>query len=317
LFKERLIQAIDDLQNEANPDQNLIDAVEFIINKQLTNSTFKDGMIKELQSLYESDDVDEWLNSRDRFDHILGFDDAVYDFSIPGFRQGEPNDMVTMTVGFKRKQVEECDKTVQAKIVAALEGMHDPEVFKYLMKTLATSVDGDRPNDIFMIWTGTGANGKGLTKTICSKAFGDYFYDPGQTVFANRAVSGSCLSSELTKLKGKRICMTSECEAVNDKLRVGVLKHCTGHDKIQARGLYQEASEFKVQANIVMMFNEVLGCDDNTDGVERRLRLINFLMKYVLEVEPNREMVIIAFLIRVFNRYFPPMNTVRHSSTTS
>jgi len=100
----------------------LIGAVEFIINKQLTYSTFKYYMIKEMQTLYMSDDVDEWLNNRDLFDHILGFEDSVYDFNIPGFREGEPKDMVTMSIGFTHKQVEECNMTVQAKIVVALEG---------------------------------------------------------------------------------------------------------------------------------------------------------------------------------------------------
>jgi len=95
------------------------------------------------------------------------------------------------------------------------------------VKTLATSFHGDRPNDKFMTSIGTGANGKGMIKTFFSKAFGDYFYEPGQAIFANRAVSRSCLSNELAKLKGKRICMTSECKAFNDKLCVGVLKKCT------------------------------------------------------------------------------------------
>jgi hypothetical protein len=140
--------------------------------------------------------------------------------------------MVTMRVEFTQKQVEECNITVQAKIVAALKGMYDPEVFKYRVNALATFVHGDRPNDKFMIWTRPGANGKGLTKTICAKAFGGYFYEPGQVVFANRAVSGSCISNELAKLKGKIICMTYECETVNNTLRVDILKQCTGHDKI-------------------------------------------------------------------------------------
>ena len=72
-FKNRLVEAISELQKEETPDESLIEAVEFIMNKQLTISTFKDGMIKELQSLYMADDVDEWLNNLDSFDHILGF----------------------------------------------------------------------------------------------------------------------------------------------------------------------------------------------------------------------------------------------------
>jgi hypothetical protein len=99
------------------------------------------------------------------------------------------------------------------------------------MKTLATSIHEDRPKNKFQTWAQTGANGKGLTKTIFYKAFGEYFYEPGQTVFANRIMGGSCISKELAKLKSMRICMTSECEAINDKLRVGILKKCACHDK--------------------------------------------------------------------------------------
>ena len=58
------------------------------------------------------DDVNEWLNNRDRFDHILDFDDAVYELNIPGFRPGETNDMVTMSGGFTQMQVVECDMAV-------------------------------------------------------------------------------------------------------------------------------------------------------------------------------------------------------------
>jgi len=104
------------------------------------------------------------------------------------------------------------DKAIQTKIVNALKLIHDDDVFEYVMRTLATTVHGNRPNDKFEIWTRTGANGKGLTKAIFDKAFGDYYYEPGQTMFANRTVKGDCLSSEMVQLKGKKICMTSECE---------------------------------------------------------------------------------------------------------
>jgi hypothetical protein len=146
-----------------------------------------------------------------------------------------PEDMVTMSVGFTKSQVLDCDLTTQARIIATWKDMHPDDVFEYNMKKLATSVHGIRTNDKFYIWTGAGANSKGLTKTIFIKAFCDYFNEPGQIVFASRDVSRSCLSSELAKLKIKRLCMTSECETVNGKLRVCVLKQCTDHDKIQAR----------------------------------------------------------------------------------
>jgi putative DNA primase/helicase len=93
-------------------------------------------------------------------------------------------------------------------------------------------------------------------------------------------VSGSVLSSELAKLKGKRICIASEAEP-GDKLRAGLLKQCTGHDLIQARDLYKSASEFRCHANIVLCFNEIPGVDDSSRGIERRLDLIKHPYKFV------------------------------------
>ncbi len=83
--------------------------------------------------------------------------------------------------------------------------------------------------------------------------------------------------------------MTSECDAVNDKLRVGILKQCNGHDKIQSRGLYEEASVFRCQANIVMMFNEVPSSDDNSGVLERCLDHVEFGRSFVSDPHKPHE----------------------------
>ncbi len=81
--------------------------------------------------------------------------------------------MVTMSAGFTQAEVEGCDKTIQDEIVVVLKGMHDEdEVFTFIVQTLDNSFVGHRLRDKFQIWTGNGANGKGLTKTIITKAFG-------------------------------------------------------------------------------------------------------------------------------------------------
>jgi putative DNA primase/helicase len=163
----------------------------------------------------------------------------------------------------------------------AINNMHkSKDVQEFIMNTLSTSVVGNRPGDRFQIWTGTGANGKTLQKNLVATAFGGYYYEPSSTIFATRSISGNCLSPEIAKLKGKRIVITSESES-GDKLRAGLIKQCSGQDTIQARDLYQPATEFKCQANIVMMFNEVPGIEDTSGGIERRLDMIHFGNKFV------------------------------------
>jgi phage/plasmid-associated DNA primase len=145
---------------------------------------------------------------------------------------------------------------------------------------------GYRPNDSFTIWTGTGANGKTLTKILAKTAFGGYFYEPDAGMFCVRAISGGSLSSELAKLKGKRLCMVSECES-KDSLRVGLLKKISGHDQIQARDLYKSAAEFDVIANTILLFNDCPTFDDSSDGIARRLKLVQYLMKFLSSPAPN------------------------------
>ena len=139
-------------------------------------------MIKELQSKYMADNVDKWLNNRDRFMHLLSFEDCIYDFNTrpSGFRENNLEDMVTMSFGYTMSQVLEYTILVQNIIIAALKDIHDPEVFEYIMKILATSVHGDRRNDKFQIWTGTGANGKGLTRPFLTRSLANIFTSPGK-----------------------------------------------------------------------------------------------------------------------------------------
>jgi putative DNA primase/helicase len=83
-------------------------------------------------------------------------------------------------------------------------------------------------------------------------------------------------------MKGKRLIITSEAEALKDnKLRVGLLKKCTGLDKIQARDLYASAATYKPTANIVMCFNEIPGMKDSPNGTASRFNLIQFHKKAV------------------------------------
>jgi P4 family phage/plasmid primase-like protien len=188
--------------------------------------------------------------------------------------------MVSSSTGHKRKAVH-IDNDKSERIKSAIQSMHrSDDACRYLLHFLSTSVVGKRPKDCFQIWTGTGANGKGLTKNLAAAALGEYYYEPSSALFAHRSVSGSCLSSELAKLKGKRLCISSEAEP-GDQLRIGLLKQCTGHDLVQARDLYKSASEFRCNANIVLCFNEVPGVDDPSGAIDRRLDMIHHPFKFV------------------------------------
>jgi len=160
---------------------------------------------------YKINDTKKCLSSLDDDDLILGFDDAVYDFLERRFRPGMPADTITLTVNHSLRDVQKRDSAISAEISKVLGSMHEPDVLDYSIRYLATSVVGERRNGTFTIWSKTGANGKGLTKNLAAAAFGGYYYEPDQALFASRSVSDSCLSSsDVTKMKGKRLIITSD-----------------------------------------------------------------------------------------------------------
>eukprot|EP00873_Tetraselmis_striata_P009643 jgi/Tetstr1/429907/TSEL_019772.t1 len=273
---------VNDLKSEELCIEKDVEAASKLLDR-IAQLPFKNDLVKQLRVLYKVADPGKWLSSLDSNNNLLGFEDCVYDFNESCFREGRPEDMVSMSTGHKRGDMEMymAGSDIGGEIFNSIESMHESgDVLWYVLKNLATSVVGNRPNDRFQIWSGTGANGKGLTKNLVGSAFGDYYYEPTAGLFASRSVSGSVLSSELAKLKGKRICIASEAEP-GDKLRAGLLKQCTGHDLIQARDLYKSATEFRCLANIVLCFNEIPGVDDSSGGIERRLDLIRHPYKFV------------------------------------
>jgi phage/plasmid-associated DNA primase len=204
--------------------------------KSIAKLPFKKQLVEELAISYRVVvNPKQWLNMLASNDYLPGFEDRVYDYHERCFREGWLEDMISTSTGHKQSDIEThmvgsetCDE-----IIDAVESMHESkEVLWYVLKNIATSVvGGSRPNDGFQIWSGTGANGKGLTKNLFASAFGDCDYKPSAGLFASRSVSGRVLNSELAKLEGKRSCIASEAEP-GDTIQAGLMKQCTGQDLI-------------------------------------------------------------------------------------
>jgi P4 family phage/plasmid primase-like protien len=277
-FVKKSLAELEKEDPSCDPD---IKAVSEMV-KNIANYTFKSLLIRNMESLYKIEFSTEWIQSLDINTNVLGFDDCVYDVIDKTFREGRPIDMITLSTGHKREDIENCDETIGQRIIEALRAIHGTEeVFSFVMKVIASAISGDRIDDRVQIWTGPGGNGKGITKTAISSAFGQYYYEVNSGMFATRSVaSSSAPTPELADLHGKRICVQSECEP-DDKLRVSLLKQCSGHDVISARRLHKDPISVLCQAIIIILCNEIPGCDDNSGAFARRLEVIFHGMCFV------------------------------------
>jgi P4 family phage/plasmid primase-like protien len=262
----------------------------------------RNNVIEQLKSLYFPENKSRWIAALDGKTHLLGLEDGLYDFKTKQYRPQTPADMITMSTGHLTSDVSVVDAAIEKRILDFHNDILGAAESEYLQSLFGYIVAGTRERDKFQIFTGRGRNGKGLLKVLWTEALGEYSYEPKSVVFMSRSISGSVLSSELHKMKGKRLAISSEIEA-RDTLAGGLMKELTGGDKNQSRTLYGEAIESKCTANIVMLCNEMPGVDDESEGFALRLEVMNFGNIYKIDPTLPHEKMIDTSLRGMFETF--------------
>jgi phage/plasmid-associated DNA primase len=80
-------------------------------------------------------------------------------------------------------------------------------------------------------------------------------------------------------------------------IQAGVMKALTGGDRISTRELHSSQIEFKPNAKIIMCTNKIPMMSDLDGGVLRRLKITEFVSRFVEEPNMNNEIGIYEFKI--------------------
>jgi P4 family phage/plasmid primase-like protien len=265
--------------NEVNDKRKLANTF-MEISKKLKLTSFKGQMIKECQDVFNRSEK-SFYDMLDTNKNLIGFENGIYDLDECVFREGKPDDMVTMSTKYEFPF--ESNASIRRDINKFMESIcSSPEMKEYLWNMLAYALHGDRKfHDCnLMFWSGTGANGKGVLKTLMMGVFGDYAYEPDPSILTTAKVDSSRACPELARLKNKRWCVTSEPEG-DQKFQISAIKRMTGGDQIQARELYKGFIEFKMTSVIVVLMNNKPALSDYDGGIVRRMNVLEFIYKFV------------------------------------
>ena len=156
--------------------------------------------MKNLRDMFYKKEIMEKFDSDT---NLLGFDNGIYDLKNNVFREGRPEDYVTMSTKVYLP-VKACDLPI--KLDQMLERWDNPSdelidafpemkfynrlysdlddfinkivpnenVKKYTLKFLAKCFCGENRDEGFYMWTGTGGNGKSKLIDLTSLCMGDY-----------------------------------------------------------------------------------------------------------------------------------------------
>jgi P4 family phage/plasmid primase-like protien len=277
-----------------DPAKRILDSLKSVNQKEL--------ILRECGDLFYRQDFERDL---DENKHLLGFENGVFDLYAGEFREGRPEDLVSLSTGVSFES-EPGDHVLEEEIMDFFSKVFpDEELREYALGRLASFLSGDVSHEHFYIFTGSGSNGKSKTIELFEAAFGEYCCKlPTALLTQRRAAAGSALG-ELARTKSRRFAVLQE-PGESERLNVGVMKELSGGDTIICRALYSDPIEFRPQFSMVMTCNTLPAVPDNDGGTWRRIRVIEFGSKFVTEPTKPNEFEMDSDLNAKFKRWRRP-----------
>ena len=282
------------------------------IEESLYQSGFKDSVMKECVGIFYEEDFAQKLNANQ---YLIGFGNGVLDLRVPvdpldlakgytvAFRKAEPTDFITFMAG--RYVTKNCDPIdyieydeydlEQTEIHAKIDDFMcklfpKPELRTYMWRKLASCLEGANKEQTYETWIGVGGNGKSKLVDLMSMVLGDYASSLQATAMTRKRPDAGAANPDIMAIRNKRFIYMAEPDD-REPLNTSRMKQFTGEDDVEARGLFEEQTKFKITGKIFMLCNAFPAINTMDRGTWRRVRAVPFESKFV---DPNVEEINVA-----------------------
>lgn len=211
--------------------------------------------------------------SGDEFDtqpFLLGVNNGILDLTTGKLRNGAETDYISMKSPIDYDPQADCPLWYQF-IDTVFEG--DGELIHYVQRALGYSITASMREQLFFLCYGNGGNGKTILFNVVSHILGDYAATTSTNMFKKNPYNTT--TNDMADIDRKRLVINSESirDMVLDEERI---KSLSGGDKITARRLHENNFSFKPVCKIWLYTNNYPKTDDTSEGILRRLRVIDF-----------------------------------------
>ena len=251
------------------------------IASKLKNTSFKKNIMSECEELFH-DNEKTFYEQLDHNQKLVGFANGVYDLKNGRFRKGHPEDMIS-----KSTHINYISYNPDAPQIAQIhkflrEVLTITPVRNYVIKLMASFLDGSTRNEKFHVWSGSGSNGKSKLIELLEKCLGDYSCKMNASNLLQKRSAGTVANPELARTRGARFVNCQEPDQ-NSELNVGIMKELTGGDTIVTRAMYKESFEFKPQFKMILTCNQKPKLPEDDEATWRRVVLVEFISKFTWE----------------------------------
>ena len=229
---------------------------------------------------------DDYIDSKP---YLFAFKNKVYDFRTNELRYIKPDDYIMTNTGYDYPEYIEDKNTVFInKYFDTL--FPNSDIKDYILDSCCSTLNGEKREQYFNIHTGCGSNSKTTFSGLYESVLGGYACEVSPETFTKPKKSAK-ETGELYKAKGKRWVFTNEPEPDTGKLQTALLKRIadeTGR-KIIARALYGNPVDIPITFQLNIFCNNKPELSSVDGGITRRLRVIEWKMKFVESPDPNNK----------------------------
>jgi P4 family phage/plasmid primase-like protien len=250
---------------------------------KLRDTTFKNNVMKECAEIFYDA---KFLDKMDTRLYLLCFENGVYDLKKDMFRDGRPEDYLTISTGVNYIPYDIDSELVHQVDTFMSQVFVIPDIRRYVWELMSSYLQGHNADELFHLWIGTGSNSKSKLIELFESAFGNYCIKFPITLLTQKRAASNSATPEVAGSKGKRFGSFQE-PGQNEKLNIGLMKELTGGDKIKARALYSNPIEFKPQFKLLLVCNHFPEVPGDDDATWRRIRVVEFQSKFVNNPDPE------------------------------
>lgn len=269
------------------------------VQTSLFNSGFSESVMKMAVQQFYEEDFQAKLNING---NLFACRNGMIELRVPGadgrdhvvFRQGRPEDYMSFMAGQNLPEMAGIDYTRydatdprQAEIADFFSKLFpNPEVRRYTLRLLASCLEGFNREQCFYIATGVGGNGKSKLVELMRMTFGDYQTSLQSTVLTRKRPESGAANPDIMAAKCRRFIYLQEPDD-KEPMNTSRMKQFSGEDMVEARALYGDQEKFVIMGKLFMMCNKLPPVTTMDRGTWRRIRVIEFVSKFVLPDHPE------------------------------
>jgi P4 family phage/plasmid primase-like protien len=281
--------------------EGLIEKQKKLIKVQLSlfSSGFCDSVMKMAVHQFYEADFQAKLNING---NLFACRNGILELRVPGadgrdhvvFRDGRPEDYMSFLAGQNAPEMEAIEyhpynaaDPAQAEIQDFFAKLFPNEdLRRYTLRLLASCLEGFNREQCFYIATGVGGNGKSKLVELMRMTFGDYQTALQATVLTRSRPDAGAANPEMMAAKSRRFIYLQEPDD-KEALNTSRMKQLSGEDMVEARALYGDQEKFVIMGKLFMMCNRLPPVTTMDRGTWRRIRVIEFVSKFVLPDSPE------------------------------